>query len=92
MLREMLLEKCESLDLFQKLAHQLDLKKVVESQIETGLLVDLICFSAELDCSQRQSVLESVNVEERISRLLGFLKLISTQPQRGSFPPDFSNN
>ena len=89
-LRQKLLDHCETMDLFSKLSHQLDLKKVVESHIETSLLVDLICFSADLDCSQRQSVLELANVEERIQTLLEFLQM--DFGNQSNFPPDFSNN
>ena len=91
-LRGKLLKNCEILDLFGKLAHQLDLKKVFESRVDVGLLIDLISFSADLDCLQRQSVLELGNVELRLQALLQFLTAKSGTVENQKFPPDFSNN
>lgn len=87
-----LVEKCQSLELHQKLAHQLDLDKVLTAQLGVGLLVDLIGFSADLDCSQRQSVLELAKVEERLALLISILTNQSDAGQKQTFPPDFSNN
>ena len=91
-LRSKLIENCELLDLFEKLAHQLDLKKVIESNIEIGLLIDLICFSADLDCSQRLAILKLPDVGQRLQQLLTVLKSTADESPRQNFPPDFSNN
>ena len=87
-----LVEKCQSLELHQKLAHQLDLDKVLTAKLDIGLLVDLIGFSADLDCSQRQSVLELSKVEERLTLLINILTNKKDGDQQQNFPPDFSNN
>ena len=91
-LRNQLIANCKNLGLFGKLSHQLDLEKVVQSQIDVGMLVDLISFSADLNCLQRQSVLELGNVELRLKTLIKFLSSDKDASPQQKFPPDFSNN
>lgn len=93
-LRGRLIEYCQSTQVFKRISKELDLTKILETESGLGLLVDLIGFSTELDCSQRQSILELVDVKARLERLLNFLSQHDEggSSGHGKFPPEFSDN
>ncbi len=92
-LRSELVKTCQSIKLFDELIDQAEMKKLVEKDLLLGLFVDLISFSAGLDCRQRQALLESSDVEQRCRKLIQFLQDQGRQdPSVPGFPPDFSVN
>ncbi len=93
-LRADLLETCDSIDLFRKSSQPADLQKMLSSDFHLGLLVDLICFTANLDCPARLEILQLQDIGDRCRRLIEFLidGCDSGNEPRPAFPPDFSNN
>ena len=58
-----------------------------------GLLVDMICFLSNLDCENRQSILELADVEKRCGELIRMLRTDpGDQDAQDDFPPKFSIN
>ena len=97
-LRERLFESCKAFNLVQQLTNHLEVKNIVESNLPLGLLVDLISYLSQLDCDDRQQILELSNVEERCEKLIALLELLAvvtnaTKGETGDdFPPKFSLN
>ncbi len=92
-LRQQLLEVCREINLFEKMTQNQDVRRIISNDLALGLLVDLIAFLSQLDCQQRQAVLELANVEARCLQLINFLRVEQSEPQSSSdFPPNFSDN
>ena len=95
-LRSQLLKKCESAKLLSSLSTHMDIRKMLDQDIPLSLLIDLIAFVSEVDCHDRQQILELENVELRcwkMIELIGKDKDGEADEDRSSrFPPDFSAN
>jgi Lon protease-like protein len=64
-------------------------RKLIKSEIPVGVLCDIITFALPLDVAFKQELLEELNVEKRLRRLLRQLR---TQEPERKFPPEFSVN
>jgi len=97
-LRENLFESCTAHNLLQQLTEHLEIKNIVKSNLPLGLLVDLISFLSQLNCEDRQLILELVNVKARCEKLIALLNEhdIAAAASKGEiddeFPPKFSLN
>ena len=90
--RKELIELCESNDLLGKITEHLDIKKIIDKDLSLGLLVDLISFTGDLDCEQKQKILELANVRSRCEKLIEYLKMVDSTSDSNEFPPRFSAN
>lgn len=93
-MRKELLEACKSSGLLDKLTANKEFKKIIGNDLSLGLLVDLVAFVANIDCLQRQRILEIDDVNIRCKQLVEFLFQSDgfREPQDDSFPPNFSDN
>jgi|SRR5438128_7917094 len=80
----------------QVAAHE-QFRKLLRSPLSLSALADVVAFALALEVPLKQELLEELNVERRVRRLLDYLE--SHEPPQGAsaaadrkFPPDFSNN
>jgi Lon protease-like protein len=71
--------------------------KLLNSDLPMGTLVDVLSFALPVAVEVKQELLEELNVERRLRRLLTFLdanepRPHASPPPSGRFPPDFSTN
>ncbi len=93
-LRSDLLKTCQSMSLPVSMAQHPEMQRLINSDLTLGQLVDLIGFTADLDCQDRQRILELSDVDQRCRTLIELLQATiskSNEPGPG-FPPDFSIN
>jgi Lon protease-like protein len=64
--------------------------KLLESELAVGALADILAFALPLDLEFKQQLLEELDPEQRIRRLVDHLE--QNQPAPRKFPPDFSSN
>jgi Lon protease-like protein len=95
-------------DLRQRLSEQMNawfdsqgpalaqLRKMLESSLPLGTLCDMFSFTLASDTEVKQELLELLDVEQRIRRLLDYLgprlPAKSVEETARRFPPDFSTN
>lgn len=70
---------------------QTEFRKLLQSDFPLGALADIVAFALALDCQFKQSLLEELEVEERVRRLIAHLEEKSHSASR-PFPPEFSSN
>jgi hypothetical protein len=64
------------------------LHRLLASELPLGALCDIVLFALTLDIEAKQQLLEELDVESRVRRLLQML-----EPAAGrKFPPEFSSN
>jgi len=66
-------------------------RNLLSSDLPLGPLCDILAFALPLDIEVKQTLLEEVDVEKRLTRLLRNTTGEST-PTQQKFPPDFSEN
>jgi Lon protease-like protein len=66
-------------------------RKLLKSELTLGALCDIFAFALPLDAEFKQSLLEELEVEERLGRLLEHLETRPASSVR-KFPPEFSSN
>lgn len=93
-LRKRLIDSCHSIGIFDKLTQNEEINKILSNDMALGFLADLIAFVSPLNCEQRQTILESTDVENRCMLLVDFLTAESedSATSNDKFPPDFSSN
>jgi Lon protease-like protein len=72
------------------------LRQLLESSLPLGTLCDIFSFTLTIDIQVKQELLEQLEVEQRVRRLLGVLgQRLQAAPDAETprrFPPDFSAN
>lgn len=70
------------------------LEKLLKSQLSLGMLSDVIAYSAPLQITQKQKLLEEFNVKSRSETLIEYLQQLSAVSigSQMTFPPEFSEN
>ena len=76
---------------------QQQIQQLFGDQLPLGVLTDIVSFSAQLEMSSKQQLLNEWNVDLRARRLLRLLRNLAgdeteSQPRDRSFPPEFSEN
>jgi Lon protease-like protein len=70
--------------------------RLLKSSQALGRVCDILSYAFPLSMDAKQELLESVGVEHRARRLLGYLEShpppLAGPPPRPSFPPEFSSN
>lgn len=71
-------------------------RKLLRSPLSLGALADVVAFALPVDVPLKQELLEELDVQRRVNRLLEYLQT-HEPPQAAKaddrkFPPDFSNN
>jgi Lon protease-like protein len=71
-------------------------RKLLASDLALGPLADIIAFALPLDLKVKQALLEDVEVQRRVRRLLKYLEKHAPAPEAPApdrqFPPEFSAN
>ncbi len=71
-------------------------RKLLKSQQPLGMLCDILAFALPLDVEVKQQLLEILNVERRVRRLLDLMEehkpAVAGEDPKRKFPPDFSAN
>lgn len=69
-------------------------RKLLKSDLSLGALCDIFCFALPLDMEFKQTLLEELEVEARLGRLLEHLASKPTDESKAErkFPPEFSLN
>jgi Lon protease-like protein len=72
------------------------IRKLLKGGCPLGIACDILAFALALDVHRKQELLETLDIELRTRRLLGFLKGYQADapsvPVERRFPPDFSQN
>jgi Lon protease-like protein len=75
---------------------QAQFQKLLKSDLPLGPLSDILSFALPLDAEVKQTLLEELEVEERLNQLLAFLEGQGSAQAAASgerkFPPEFSEN
>lgn len=69
--------------------------KLLGGELPAGTLADLVAFALPLDCGFKQELLEELDVERRVRRLIEHLEAFAAAPTKlpgQEFPPRFSAN
>jgi Lon protease-like protein len=70
--------------------------KLLKSNLALGRVCDIFCYAFPLTVGTKQELLENLDVEHRVRRLLHYLEThvppIASPPPRPKFPPEFSPN
>ena len=69
-------------------------RKLLRSELSLGALCDIFSFALPLDTEFKQTLLEELEVEQRVGRLLEHLETKTPAPASADrqFPPEFSRN
>jgi Lon protease-like protein len=67
-------------------------KLLRSSDLTLGALCDICAFASDLDVEFKQALLEELEVEQRLIRLLEHLETTSAAETQRKFPPEFSKN
>ena len=70
-------------------------RKLIQSDLSVSSLCDICCFTMDLDPAIKQELLEILDVEQRVTRVLAHLRATQKEAEQSpvhKFPPDFSEN
>jgi len=91
------------IELFRQIVPQTDtveeqLDQLLSQDVELGMLVDIVAFTANLDVQIKQQLLAETNVDRRANALTRALEMALKRPEsllprsRSDWPPPFSKN
>jgi Lon protease-like protein len=67
-------------------------RQLLRSDLTLSALCDIFAFALPLDVDVKQALLEELEVEQRLTRLLEYLKVAPAMAAERKFPPEFSVN
>ena len=71
---------------------QSEFKKLLSGPMSLGMLADIIAFALPIDPRAKQILLEELDIQTRLDKLLRLLELKKAKTPSPKFPPDFSAN